>query len=41
MTITSQIAQITTIMVPNFKFKLNPQVQPLFNLYIYVTEFGG
>ena len=41
MTITSQIAQITTIMAPKFKFKLNPQVQLLFNLYIYVTEFGG
>ena len=41
MTISSQIAQITTIMSPKFKFKLNPQVQLLFNLYIYVTEFGG
>ena len=41
MMITSQFAQITTIMAPKFKFKLNPQVQLLFNLYIYVTEFGG
>ena len=38
MTITSQFAQITTIMAAKFKFKLNPQVQLLFNLYIHVID---
>ena len=40
MTITSQFAQTTTIMAAKFKFKfkLNPQVQLLFNFYIHVID---
>ena len=38
MTITTQFAQNTTIMASKFKFKLNPQVQLLFNLYIHVID---